>query len=185
MGMVTSTFLTESDSEVAQSCLTPCDPMDGSLPGSSIHGMFQARVLEWAAISFSRGSSRPSDQTWVVPHCRQTLPPEPLGKLKPQVKKCKVPGAGLMVEGPLVPRSMELPGLHIHLLKGSLARHPGREGLLSSCPRSQRRSSPKKQRVKTWGPFSSVMGAMTVLNYNNITSQSLGVIADDGHAQQP
>ena len=44
-------------SEVAQSCPTLCDPMDCSLPGSSVHGIFQARVLEWIAISFSRGSS--------------------------------------------------------------------------------------------------------------------------------
>ena len=36
--------------EVAQSCLTLCDPMDCSLPGSSIHGIFQARILEWVAI---------------------------------------------------------------------------------------------------------------------------------------
>ena len=42
-----------------------CDPMDCSLPGSSIHGIFQARVLEWVAISFSRGSSQPRDQTQV------------------------------------------------------------------------------------------------------------------------
>ena len=47
------------ESEVAQLCLTLCDPMDCSLPGSSVHGIFQARVLEWAAISFSRGSSQP------------------------------------------------------------------------------------------------------------------------------
>ena len=39
--------------------------MDCSLPGSTIHGIFQARVLEWVAISFSRGSSWPSNQTWV------------------------------------------------------------------------------------------------------------------------
>ena len=43
----------KSESEVAQSCLTLVDPMDCSLPGSSIHGIFQARVLEWLAISFS------------------------------------------------------------------------------------------------------------------------------------
>ena len=43
--------------EVTQSCPTLCDPMDCSLPGSSVHGIFQARVLEWVAISFSRGSS--------------------------------------------------------------------------------------------------------------------------------
>ena len=40
-------------SEVAQSCLTLCDPMDCSLTGSSVHGILQARVLEWVAISFS------------------------------------------------------------------------------------------------------------------------------------
>ena len=44
----------KSKSEVAQSCLTLSDPMDCSLPGSSIHGIFQARILEWVAISFSR-----------------------------------------------------------------------------------------------------------------------------------
>ena len=43
----------ESESEVAQSCPTPSDPMDWSLSGSSIHGIFQARVLEWVAIVFS------------------------------------------------------------------------------------------------------------------------------------
>ena len=48
---------------VAQSCLTVCDPMDGSPPGSSVHGILQARILEWVAIPFSRGSSQPRDQT--------------------------------------------------------------------------------------------------------------------------
>ena len=43
----------KSESEVAQSCLTLCNPTDSSLPGSSIHGIFQARVLEWGAIAFS------------------------------------------------------------------------------------------------------------------------------------
>ena len=55
----------KSESEVAQSCPTLCDPMDCSPPGSSIHGIFQARILEWVAISFSRGSSRPKDRTQV------------------------------------------------------------------------------------------------------------------------
>lgn len=58
-----------------------------------------------------------------------------------------------MVEGPLVPGSMELPGLHIHLLTGSLARRPGREGLLSSCPRAQQRSSPQKTEGENVGPL--------------------------------
>ena len=51
-------------SEVTQSCPTLCDSMGGSLPGSSFHRIFQARVLEWVAISFSR-SSQPRDQTQV------------------------------------------------------------------------------------------------------------------------
>ena len=55
----------EKKSEVTQSCLTLCDLMDCSLPSSSIHGIFQARVPEWVAISFSRGSSRLRDQTRV------------------------------------------------------------------------------------------------------------------------
>ena len=43
----------KSESEVAQSCPTICDPIDCSLPGSSIHGILQARVLEWIVIAFS------------------------------------------------------------------------------------------------------------------------------------
>ena len=49
----------ESESEVAQSCPTLCDPMDCSLPGSSVHGIFQAIVLEWIAISFSNPGFKP------------------------------------------------------------------------------------------------------------------------------
>ena len=51
--------------EVTWSCPTLCDPMDCNLPGSFVHGIFQARVLEWVAISFSRGSSQSRDWTWV------------------------------------------------------------------------------------------------------------------------
>ena len=51
--------------EVAQFCETLCDPKDCSLAGSSVHGIFQARVLEWVVISFSRGSSWPRDWTQV------------------------------------------------------------------------------------------------------------------------
>ena len=54
-----------SESEVTQLCPTLCDPMDCSLSGSSIHGIFQARVLEWVTVSFSRGSSRPRNRTRV------------------------------------------------------------------------------------------------------------------------
>ena len=51
--------------EVAQSCPTLCDPVDCSLPGSSLHGILQARILEWVAMSFSRASSQPRGRTWV------------------------------------------------------------------------------------------------------------------------
>ena len=47
----------KSKSEVAQSCPTLSDPMDCNLPGSSVHGIFQARVLEWGAVAFSARSS--------------------------------------------------------------------------------------------------------------------------------
>ena len=53
----------ESESEVAQSCPTLCSPVDWSLPGSSLHGLLQARILEWVAIFFTRGSSQLKDQT--------------------------------------------------------------------------------------------------------------------------
>jgi len=50
---------------VTQSCPTLSDPMDYTLPGSSVHGILQARILGWVAISFCRGSSWPRDQNWV------------------------------------------------------------------------------------------------------------------------
>ena len=50
---------------VSQSCLTICNPMDCSLPGSSVPGILKARILEWIAIPCPRGSSRPRVQTWV------------------------------------------------------------------------------------------------------------------------
>ena len=71
-------------SEVSQSCTTLCNPTDCSLPGSSVRGIFQARILEWVAISFSRGTSQPWD--WFQVSCiagrrltlwatREALPP--------------------------------------------------------------------------------------------------------------
>ena len=55
------------------SCLTLCDPMDCSPPGSSVHGILHARILEWVARPFSRGSSRPSDGTSISCIGRQIL----------------------------------------------------------------------------------------------------------------
>ena len=51
--------------KLLQSCLILCDPMDYSPPGSSVHGILQARILEWVAMPSSRGSSQPRDKTRV------------------------------------------------------------------------------------------------------------------------
>ena len=71
---------------VAQLYLTLSDPMGCSLPGSSIHGILQARRLEWRAISYSTGSSQPRDQT-LCPLALQadSLSPEPPGMMKQNV----------------------------------------------------------------------------------------------------
>ena len=69
---------------VAQLCLTLCNPMDCSPPGSSVHGILQARILEWVAMPFSRGSSWPGDRTCVSrSSCSagRFFSTEPLGKL--------------------------------------------------------------------------------------------------------
>ena len=104
----------ESESEVAQSCLTLSDPMDCSLPGSSFHGIFQARVLEWVAIAFSErhglGKCKPNLEkrkqndehlfgacylVAVLFHTLQKFPYSTIGIIpilqlkKPRTKKCK------------------------------------------------------------------------------------------------
>ena len=75
-----SLFSTYGYSEVAQSCLTLCDPMDCSLPGSSVHGIFQARVLEWVAISFFGYLSNPGVKPRSPALQADALPSEPPGK---------------------------------------------------------------------------------------------------------
>ena len=65
---------------VAQWCPTLCDPMGYSLPGSSVHGILQARTLEWVAMPFSRVSSQPRDRTQVSHIAADSLPSEPPGK---------------------------------------------------------------------------------------------------------
>ena len=59
--------------KVAQSCPNLCDPIDCSLPGSSLLGILQARILEWVAVPFSKWSSQSRDGTQVLPHCRWIL----------------------------------------------------------------------------------------------------------------
>ena len=62
---------------VTQSCLNLCDPMDCSLPGSSVHGILQARMLECIAIPLPRGSSQPQGSNPGLLHYRHSLPSEP------------------------------------------------------------------------------------------------------------
>ena len=63
----------ESESEIAQSSPTLCHPVDCSLPGSSVHGILQATILEWVAISFSRGIFRTQGPNPGLLHSRRTL----------------------------------------------------------------------------------------------------------------
>ena len=65
---------------VAKSCRTLCDPINCSPPGSSVHGIFQARILEWVAISFSKGSSQPRDWTHISCIAGGFFTAESLGK---------------------------------------------------------------------------------------------------------
>ena len=71
--------------EVTQSCLTLCDPVDCSLPGSSVHGILQARILEWVAISFSRDLPDPGIKLGSPALQADALLSEPLGKPKQMV----------------------------------------------------------------------------------------------------
>ena len=77
----------DEEEEVAQLCLTLCDPRDCSLPGSSVHGIFQARVLEWVAIAFSRGSSPTRDRTQVSCIAGRRLTVWAVGKSKAELEE--------------------------------------------------------------------------------------------------
>ena len=107
-------YARKKESEVAQSCPTLFDPMDCNLPGSSVHVIFQARVLEWVAISFSRGSSWP--RNWTTISCvsgrRFTLwatrAPKPLIPLKSlQVWVCQHPNQKAGSYSPWYPQLLE------------------------------------------------------------------------------
>ena len=84
--LLSSSRGSKSESEVAQSCLTLSDPMDCSLWGSSIHGIFQARVLDWVAVFFSRGSHRPRNEPGSPALQADDFTLWATGKLQPQRK---------------------------------------------------------------------------------------------------
>ena len=90
-----------------QSCPTLCDPMDSSSPGSSAHGILQARILEWVTISFSRGSSQPRDWTRVSTLYADTLTSEPPGKPKNTGRGCY-----FLLQGNFLTQGLNLCVLH-------------------------------------------------------------------------
>ena len=67
----------KKESDVVQSCLTLCNPMDCNLLDSFVHGILQARIVEWAATFFSRGSSQHRDRSWVPTLQADSLPSKP------------------------------------------------------------------------------------------------------------
>ena len=92
LGRITESQRSAVHCSVALSCLTLCDPMDCSLPGSSVHGIYQVGILEQVAISYSRKSSRPRNQTriscvscisrWILYHCAIIEPQVPVNSVK-------------------------------------------------------------------------------------------------------
>ena len=100
---------------VAQLCPTLCDPIDCSLPGSSLHGILHARILEWVSMPFSRGSLQPRDQPRSPALQADSLSSEPpgkppgaqflittlkMGKPKPQIVLNPIFKAGVLVKVP-------------------------------------------------------------------------------------
>ena len=121
----------KSESEVAQSCLTPSDPMDCSLPGSSIHGIFQARILEWGAIAFSMYTYIPSFLNFFLFRVSQSFS-----------EGCLVMSDSLRSHGLYSP--WNFPGQNsLSLLQGS-----SHSGIEPRCPALQTDSSPAEPQGK-------------------------------------
>ena len=80
--------------KLLQWCLILCNSMDCSPPGSSVHGILQARILEWVAMPCSRGSSQPRDQTQVSRIAADSLPCEPPWKPMNTGVGCPIPPSG-------------------------------------------------------------------------------------------
>ena len=117
--------------KLLHSCLSLCDPVEDSPPGSSIHGILQARILEWVAMPFSRGSSRPRDRThisyifcigsatWEAPPCTYTPRNDSWESSPPTTP------AGPLTQGPDSERLSLLWLLGELVWPQSAARHPG------------------------------------------------------------
>ena len=170
----------ESESEVAQSCPTLCDPVDCSPPGSSIHGILQARILEWVAVPFSSGSSWPRIEPRCLALQADSLPSAPPGKQSitlvgtkqskgllgescahgqpsPKSPRPCIPAPVLRATQPFSPPPRLAPGQcpGCGSSYGSFAQGPGIEGAESPWPpqflSSLERRPPLLSRRLTWG----------------------------------
>ena len=120
----------KSESEVAQSCPTLSDPMDCSLPGSSVHGIFQARILDWVAISFSRISHQFSSVQFSPQLCPTLCDP----------MNCSTPGL------PVCHQFLEFTQTHIHRVGDAIQpSHPLSSSSSSGPNPSQHQSFPMSQ----------------------------------------
>ena len=107
----------ESECEVAQSCPTLSDPIDYSLPGTSIHGVFQAKILEWVAIFFSRRSFRPRDWTQVSHIAGRLFTSEPPVQFSSVAQSCPTLCNPMNLSTPGLPVHHQLPEFtqtHVH-----------------------------------------------------------------------
>ena len=93
-------------------CLTLCDPIDYSPPDSSVHGISQTRILQWAAISFSRRSSRPRDRTCISCLAGGPFPTEP--PRKPQMLLVQFSSVTQSCPTLCNPMNRSMPGLPVH-----------------------------------------------------------------------
>jgi len=141
--------------KLLQSCPTLCDLMDCSPPGSSVHGILQARVLEWVAMPSSRGSSRPRDRTHVscLLHWQAgSLPLEPPGKpinLLVRTQFCFVSTCMALLN--LTQNAVGQTCLHIGTIHQLSHGHQWGSGVGSWCGRP-RGLCPRPAREALWGP---------------------------------
>ena len=135
-------------------CSTPCDPMDNSMPSSSVHGILQARILEWVTVPFSRGSFWSRDQTWVSSQASVQFSRSVVSdSLRPHESQHTRP-----------PCPSPTPGVHSDSRPLSQWSHPAISSSVvpfSSCPQSlpASESFPMSQ-LFTWGGQSTGVSAL-------------------------
>ena len=114
--------MVSGDGLVAKLCPTLCKPMDCNPLGSSAHGISQARILEWVAISFSRGSSQPRDRTYIFCLAGGFFTTEPPGKPLSQFSRVRLcnPMDSSMPGFPVHHQPLELAQSHVHRVSDAI-----------------------------------------------------------------